>query len=111
MSEYTKGELGVSDDYGDSLVIVDNRGEEIATVSAIDAEGNNWVYGVKSKANATELVRRWNAFEEGGSHEALLEACERYVRMQDKINQEMGRKPTNTMYNMMKAAVAAAKKT
>jgi len=51
------------------------------------------------QANARRICQCVN------SHDALMEACERYVRMQDEINQEMGRKPTNTMYNMMKAAI------
>lgn len=30
----------------------------------------------EAEAIATEFVRRWNAFEEGGSHKALVSACE-----------------------------------
>jgi len=58
----------------------------------------------ENRANARRICQCVN------SHDALLEACKRYVRMQEEIQGEMGRKPTNTMYCMMKAAIAAAGK-
>jgi hypothetical protein len=42
------------------------------------------------KANAQELCRRWNAFEEGGSHKALLEACKDGLKFLDSMTSGIG---------------------
>lgn len=52
----------------------------------------------------------YNPDERQDAPPTLLDCCKRYIRMQDEMNKEMGRKPTNTMYWMMKEAVAEAEK-
>jgi len=39
-----------------------------------------------------------------------LDCCKRYIRMVEECYAEMGKKPTNTTYRMMKEAVAEAEK-
>lgn len=64
MNEYTKGKLELND----------IRPWEIwvgADIHIADVHGNHET----RRANARELVRRWNAFEEGGLVEEAIEAC------------------------------------
>jgi len=84
MTEFVKGELKVSTEYGDNCIIVDSKDNEICDVCPNDLEPDKnkiddnqfWFSGVKTKATANELVRRWNAFEEGGLVDELRTACE-----------------------------------
>ena len=83
MSEYTKGKLELSSEYGENCIIVDSKGNEIFDACPIDSEtdenkrNNNqfWASGKITKANAKELVRRYNAFEEDGIVSELVVAC------------------------------------
>jgi len=41
---------------------------------------------------------------------ALRKCCERYIKMQDEVYKEMGKKPSSTTYQIMKEAVEKSKK-
>ena len=103
MNEHTKGEWKVGQMHDDgSVYVLGGQSEKYICSVQIKQTGGGAI------ASAMESERLANARLIAAAP-ALLEACERYVRMQDEINAEMGTKPTNTMYQMMKAAIAKAK--
>ncbi len=73
MSEFTKGKLFVSA----STLIINKDAWIIANTLQLGSVPGLTVNVREASAYAKELVRRWNAFEEGGSHDTLLAACEK----------------------------------
>ena len=70
MSKYTKGKLSVKK-IGSKLFIIDDEGFVITKVR----------FSKKAEVNATELVRRWNAFEEDGLVGDYVDVCEYVHRL------------------------------
>ena len=86
----------------------------------------NIVWSDKWKKPATECTCDLNTLVSGSGtkeapmiilycplHEAapdLLVCCKRYIRMQEEVYGEMGKKPSGTMYQMMIEAVTKAKR-
>lgn len=76
MSEFTKGELCVSS----STLICDKEARIVANVSPIEVQELK-IDMPKATANAKELVRRWNAFEDSGMVDELKDACSYLLRV------------------------------
>jgi len=74
MSEYIKGELKLNSDFS-GLAQID--GITIFVVLPNNCETTEQLS--RRKANAKELVRRWNAFEEGGTVEASRKQLLKYA--------------------------------
>ena len=72
MSDFTKGEFQVINDtaiFRQTTFIAECKGKFEHTYLAYEV----------NEANAKELVRRWNAFEEGGIVDGLVEALGHYI--------------------------------
>ena len=99
---YTKGELKI-------LLLSDSAEIRTKDDKMIFAD-MVWWQDRPLENDANEFVRRWNAFEKGGLVDNLLAACKRYVRGQEEVYKEMGKKPTSTTYQIKKEVIAKAKK-
>ena len=90
------------------------------------AWSEGWKVAVKANVAETKCTCDLNSLVSGSGlegdpmiihycplHEAapaLLRCCKRYIRMQEEVYEEMGKKPTSTTYYMMKEAVAECEK-
>jgi len=72
MTEYTKGELKEVIECCNAITILFKE-DDSQVGQVMDEDGND--LNNTQIANAKELVRRWNAFEEEGDVSNLLEAC------------------------------------
>ena len=110
MSEFTKGELTVIDrnEYGDHYIGNGDTQKHIAIVVHDILSSVN-----VAKANAKELVRRWNALEKDGLVDELREACEdslvdiseasvKFERGHNKV----GQKTLTRVFRKIEAAIA-----
>lgn len=110
MSEYTKGKLHRHDS---DIHIQQTKPDGSVVEHSCIAIANDVLPNFE--ANATELVRRWNAFEENGLVADLLEACERAMRIKklwcpDELYGDVDEGTALwTMHDTIKAAIAKAK--
>lgn len=80
--EHTKGKLDLGNTTSDNIILVGGKKREyICSIRVQQTGGGAIAEAMKPKriANAKELVRRWNAFEEGGIIEELRKACKGLV--------------------------------
>lgn len=97
MNEYTKGFL-MQEQAAENAIDILSKRDGYSVVASIVACDEDELSGTQ-RANATELVRRWNAFEEGGLVEDLVNECKKamldiaeasikFERKHHKIGQE-----------------------
>lgn len=107
MSEYTKSRLRTLIESEKCPVIIDGDNEAIICQMVADDP--------MDEANARELVRRWNAFEDGGAVKGLLDACKELLPLAEKApgcsSPDCTICPKNkATKTKAKAAIAAAEK-
>lgn len=72
VSKHTPGKLMITS----SFLLVTSEAVVVANTQPVGVGGITTTYD-EGAANAERLIKCWNSHEPGGSHDALVEACER----------------------------------